>query len=398
MFLVALSGTTTTMRSTVRPIRENPQTRRFFLDLMREVVAVGRAHGVDLPEDYADGQLALVDRVAPDMTSSMHHDLERGNRLEVRWLAGAVVELGRAKNVSTRSTARSPTSSRCARPAPRRDAMAAPALPVDALTVQSLRTVAVSVPMRFALGTSAATVHEAPLLLVDLATAQGVTGRSYLFCYRPSGAAAIAAVLRDAVALIAGERVRPIEIAAKLERRFALIGVTGVVRMALSALDMALWDALAVAAGTPLAALLGAAPRPIPVYNSCGLGLMAPEAVADEAEKLIAGGFTAVKLRLGYATLAEDLAATRAVRRRVPESVSIMVDYNQALSLAQALERGRALAAEGIAWIEEPIRHDNLAGYAGSPATSPCRSRSAKISMAPKAMAQALAAGRLRIR
>jgi 2-dehydropantoate 2-reductase len=101
VFLVALSGTTTTMRSTVGPIRQNPRTREFFLDLMREVVAVGRAHGVDLPEDYAEQQLALVDRVAPDMTSSMHHDLERGNRLEVRWLAGAVVELGRARNVAT---------------------------------------------------------------------------------------------------------------------------------------------------------------------------------------------------------------------------------------------------------------------------------------------------------
>ena len=135
-------------------------------------------------------------------------------------------------------------------------------------------------------------MREAPLLLVDLTTAEGVTGRSYLFCYRPSGAAAIAAVLHDAVALIAGERVAPIENAAKLERRFALIGVTGVVRMALSALDMALWDALAVAAGVPLAALLGASPRPIRAYNSCGLGLMAPEAAADEAEQLLAGGFT----------------------------------------------------------------------------------------------------------
>jgi 2-dehydropantoate 2-reductase len=101
VFLVALSGSTTTMRSTIGPIRKHPQTRQFFLDLMREVIAVGRAHGVDLPEDYAEQQLALADRVAPDMTSSMHHDLERGNRLEVRWLAGAVVELGRARNVAT---------------------------------------------------------------------------------------------------------------------------------------------------------------------------------------------------------------------------------------------------------------------------------------------------------
>jgi mandelate racemase len=186
------------------------------------------------------------------------------------------------------------------------------------------------------------------LLLVDLSTAEGITGRSYLFCYRPSGAAAIAAVLRDAVALIAGERVAPIEIAAKLERRFALIGVTGVVRMALSALDMALWDALAVAAGMPLAALLGVAPRPIPAYNSCGLGLMAPEAVADEAEKLLGGGFTAVKLRLGYPTLAEDLAATRAVRRRISDSVAVMVDYNQALTVAQGLEpQGDGAGARG---------------------------------------------------
>jgi mandelate racemase len=266
--------------------------------------------------------------------------------------------------------------------------MAAPAL-----TVGTVRTIAVSVPMRFALGTSAATVREAPLLLVDLTTAEGVTGRSYLFCYRPSGAAAIAAVLHDAVALIAGERVAPIENAAKLQRRFALIGVTGVVRMALSALDMALWDALAVAGGVPLAALLGASPRPIRAYNSCGLGLMAPEAAADEAEQLLSGGFTAVKLRLGYPTLAEDLLVTRAVRRRIPDSIAVMVDYNQALTVAQALERGRALATEGITWIEEPIRHDDLAGHA-----TLVRDLAPPIQIGenfdgPKAMAQALAAG-----
>ena len=262
-----------------------------------------------------------------------------------------------------------------------------------ALTIGAVRTVAVSVPMRFALGTSAATVREAPLLLVDLATAEGVTGRSYLFCYRPSGAAAIAAVLRDAVALIAGERVAPVEIAAKLERRFALIGVTGVVRMALSALDMALWDALAVAAGKPLAGLLGASPRPIPAYNSCGLGLMAPEAAADEAEQLLAGGFKAVKLRLGYPTLAEDILVTRAVRRRVPDSVFVMVDYNQALTVAQALERGRALAAEGIAWIEEPIRHDDITGYATLTRELTPPIQIGENFDGPKAMAQALAAG-----
>jgi 2-dehydropantoate 2-reductase len=101
VFLVGLSGTTTTIRKPIGPIRSHPQTRALLLDLMREVVAVGRAHGVALPEDYAQVRLALADEVSPDMTSSMHHDLERGNRLEVRWLAGGVVELGQAKGVPT---------------------------------------------------------------------------------------------------------------------------------------------------------------------------------------------------------------------------------------------------------------------------------------------------------
>ncbi len=101
VFLAALSGATTTIRTPIGPIRSHPQTRAFLLDLMREVVAVGRAHGVSLAPDYAEARLALADDVAYDMTSSMHHDLERGNRLEVRWLAGAVVELGRARGVPT---------------------------------------------------------------------------------------------------------------------------------------------------------------------------------------------------------------------------------------------------------------------------------------------------------
>ena len=101
VFLVGLSGTTTTIRKPIGPIRENPQTRALLLDVMREVVAVARAHGVDLPENYAEVRLKLADDVAHDMTSSMHHDLDRGNPLEVRWLSGGVVELGRAKGVPT---------------------------------------------------------------------------------------------------------------------------------------------------------------------------------------------------------------------------------------------------------------------------------------------------------
>jgi mandelate racemase len=235
---------------------------------------------------------------------------------------------------------------------------------LPALTLRSVRATAVEVPLRYVLGTSAATVRAAPLLLIDVETAQGIVGRSYGFCYRTSGARATAHVLHEAAELIAGERIAPLTIATKLERRYALLGVTGVVRIALSLLDAALWDALAVAAGAPLATLLGGAPRPLRAYNSCGLGLMSPQAAADEAEQLLEGGFKAVKLRLGYPSMAEDLAVTRAVRARLPVEVELMVDYNQALSLDEALKRGRALQAEGVSWLEEPIRHDDHRGNA----------------------------------
>ncbi len=101
VFLVGLSATTTSMRSKLGPIAKNPTTRAFLLDVMREVVAVGRSHGVRLPEDFADQRLAFIDSLPPEMDSSMHADLDNGRRLEVDWLSGAVVELGDAVGIPT---------------------------------------------------------------------------------------------------------------------------------------------------------------------------------------------------------------------------------------------------------------------------------------------------------
>ena len=99
--LVAMSGATTAMRATIGPIRGNPLTRAFLLDLAREVVAVGRAHGVNLPADYAEQRIPFFDQWPPEMTTSMHHDLDSGKPLEVRWLAGSVVDLGAQVGVPT---------------------------------------------------------------------------------------------------------------------------------------------------------------------------------------------------------------------------------------------------------------------------------------------------------
>lgn len=218
--------------------------------------------------------------------------------------------------------------------------------------------------MRLPLGTSAGTIRSAPLLLLDVQTEEGVTGRAYLFCYLPAAAPAIAAILGEVERTVKGEPIAPADLWEILSRRFRLIGVQGIVRMALSGFDVACWDALALAAGKPLVEFLGGSLRSILAYNSNGLGLMAPEAAAAEAEKLLERGFSAVKLRLGHPTLEVDLAALRAVRRRLPDGVKLMVDFNQALTLAEALRRGRTIDAEGIYWIEEPIRHDDFPGCA----------------------------------
>jgi 2-dehydropantoate 2-reductase len=101
VFLVGLSGATSITRQSIGPIRKNAQTRSLLLDAMREVVAVGKAKGVPLAADFAENRLVFCDTLPAAMTSSMQTDLERGNRLELPWLSGGVVELGAALGVST---------------------------------------------------------------------------------------------------------------------------------------------------------------------------------------------------------------------------------------------------------------------------------------------------------
>lgn len=264
---------------------------------------------------------------------------------------------------------------------------------IPELHITGIRSHYVRVPMRFPLGTSAATVTEAPLLLVDLETQEGVVGRSYLFCYRDSGAKAIALILHEAAELIQGQPVRPAEIAAFLARRYALLGVTGAARMALAAIDIAAWDALAVAAHMPLARFLGAGASEVKAYNSDGLGLMAPGKAAEEAERLLENGFRGVKLRLGNADASRDRDVATAVRHAVGPDVALMVDYNQALTVTETLTRARALEGLNIYWIEEPIRHANYQGYAHLRTKLPCPVQIGENFDGPEAVHDALSAG-----
>jgi len=157
---------------------------------------------------------------------------------------------------------------------------------------------------------------------------------------------------------------------------------------------MAAWDAHAQALGQPLVRLLGAAPRPIPAYNSKGLGIMSLDRLAREASELVAEGFRAVKLRLGRREAADDLAALRAVKEAIGGDVTLMVDFNQALTVAEAIRRGRMIDDEGgVYWIEEPIRADDFAGAARIAREVATPIQLGENFMGSEQMAQALADG-----
>ncbi len=232
------------------------------------------------------------------------------------------------------------------------------------LSIRSLRARAVAAPMRRVLTTASGGVDKAPLVLIDLQTDQGIAGHSYLFVPSMAALRPLVALLAEMQAMVAGMAVAPVAIERHLRQRFLLLSGSGLVTLAVAGIDMAAWDALAKAAGWPLARLVGGTPRPILAYNSTGLGLAGPERAAAEAVELLEFGFTAIKLRLGYPTLEQDLAAARAVRRAVPDGTVVMCDYNQALTVPEAIRRGRALDGEGLYWIEEPVRADDFAGCA----------------------------------
>lgn len=238
------------------------------------------------------------------------------------------------------------------------------------LKIGRLTVRAVEVPMKRPLATAGGAVSSAPLVLIDLETVRGGSeagpiGRSYVFGYAALTLAPLTALLDSLGAMIAGDALAPLDVEAKLKARFKLLGPQGLAGMALAGIDMALWDALAKAAELPLARLLGGAPRPIPAYNSKGLGLIGAQRAGEEARALVDEGFQAVKVRLGYAELTEDLAVLRAVRQAIGDDVLLMSDYNQGLSVPEAQRRVDALDEEAdLVWIEEPVRCDDYAGAA----------------------------------
>ena len=248
--------------------------------------------------------------------------------------------------------------------------------------------------MRRPLQTSTGAVSVAPLLLVDLKTNGGIIGRSYLFAISKAHLKPLAAVVEAMAQMIAGDALAPFEIEKKLRARYTLLGVHNVVLFAMAAIDMCAWDALGQALGQPVARLLGGELRPVPAYNSKGLGIQKTGDLVKEAGELVSEGFSAVKLRLGRPAAAADIEALRAVKKAIGAKVTLMVDFNQALTVAEAARRGRMIDEEGgVLWIEEPIRADDFAGCARVAREVVTPIQIGENFMGPEQMAQAIAAG-----
>jgi mandelate racemase len=210
--------------------------------------------------------------------------------------------------------------------------------------------------------TASGTVTESPLVLTDVLTDEGPIGHSIVFTYTAAALGPTADLIRNFEPLLKGEQLAPGEIERKLARRFRLLGTQGLVGMALAGIDMALWDALARSHNTSLARLLGGVEKPMRAYGAVGYD--GARGSAKAAEDWVRRGFKGIKAKIGYPDIKEDLEVIRAIRAAAGDDVAIMVDYNQCLTPADAVQRLRVLDDEGLTWVEEPTLAHDYEGHA----------------------------------
>lgn len=230
------------------------------------------------------------------------------------------------------------------------------------LLITDVQARTVNVPLEHPVRTSVGVVATAPLVLIDLYTNQGAVGHAYVFTYTPLALRATRRMLLTLGGVLKGQPLAPIDLDQLLAQRLRLLGRTGIALMASAGLDMAAWDALAIARGVPLVELLGGTRHAIEAYDSHSMD--GRELGMARAEGAVRQGFRAIKTKIGYTTLADDLAIVRALRSVVGNDTQLLVDYNQGLSAPEAVRRIRALEDEGIGWVEEPTLQEDYAGHA----------------------------------
>lgn len=223
--------------------------------------------------------------------------------------------------------------------------------------IESLSVNTVLVPINPPHRTASGMVSHSPLVLLDVRCTGGLVGHAIVFAYTPIALKPLGDLISGLQSLIEGQPLAPRSIYDLLRARTRLIGSQGLIGMALAGIDMALWDALARHQSLPLYRLLGGAAQPVTAYG--GTGYDGALDTAKQAEDWVKRGYTGVKAKIGYPSVAEDVKVVRAMREAVGPDVELMVDYNQSLSPEEAITRLRVLDQEGLVWVEEPVlAHD----------------------------------------
>jgi mandelate racemase len=261
---------------------------------------------------------------------------------------------------------------------------------IPQLTVAGVEARAVIAPLSRPVRTAVGSIEASPLVLIDVKTREGITGSAYIFAYTPAALASLRQLVSDVGADLVGKPVAPRDIMQHFDRRFRLIGLHGLLCMAISGLDMALWDALARAGGEPLIRLLGGSPRPIKAYDS--YGIVDAKADAKVLAASVEAGFKAIKIKCGERDVDHDVATVRAVREIIGHDVLLMVDFNQSLTVPEAVRRINRLQEFDLHWIEEPVRAEDLEGHAQIRAATGAPIQTGENWWLPKGMANAIAA------
>jgi len=204
-------------------------------------------------------------------------------------------------------------------------------------------------------------------VLARIVTSDGVEGVGYIVYPRPDLMTTIGLAARELGAHLIGLSVLEPEAAwDRLARRGDWVGPGGLLHCALAPLDIAVWDAAGKTLGQPLHRLLGGYRDRLPTYASDNLWYsLSPDELAASARRHVEGGFGGVKLRIGKEATAEaEARRVHAVRQAVGPNVHIMVDATESWSLMQARRTGRVLQDAGIAWLEDPVHHLDLAALA----------------------------------
>jgi mandelate racemase len=259
------------------------------------------------------------------------------------------------------------------------------------LTIDSIAARAVLVPMSRPLRTAAGDVPAAPLVLIDLQTKEGVGGRSYAFAYSPLLLRTLVQFLRDVAPALVGQTVSPRERMRQLDKQLKLMGMQGIVGMAIGALDQALWDALGRAADLPVAALLGGEVQPLAAYDSYGLVDIKTDLPLLEAS--VADGFEGIKIKLGAGEVPDQIATVAAVRKAIGPRCRLMVDLNQSQTTASAIDLILRLKEFDLTWVEEPVGAEDLHGHrVVREAVRPVPIQTGENWWFPRGMANAIAA------